>query len=139
MCELFNYALSCRDQLVDKLCSFPEGFGQTRFFYNPPNGSMGRHGSWKNHALNACRCVTTFLEADSRLLICRTRESKNMKETRDFLFLTPPCLSIEPLVELYDTTYIPDLGSKIRSLTSNRYPIQHQKYEIGLLRLESLL
>ena len=45
---------------------------------NPPNGSMGRHGSWENHALSACRSVTTLHEADSRL-ICRIapRESKN--------------------------------------------------------------
>ena len=39
---------------------------------------MGRHGSWKNHAFSACRCVTTILVADSRLLVCRIapRESK---------------------------------------------------------------
>ena len=60
-------------------------------FSNPPNGSMGRHGSWKNHALSACRCVTTLLEADSRQLICQIvpRESKIMGKTRDFCFLTP--------------------------------------------------
>ena len=60
---------------------------------------MGRLESWKNHVLSACRCVTTLLEADSRLLICRTapRESESMSETRDFYFLTPPCLPIKPL------------------------------------------
>ena len=43
--------------------------------------------------------MATLLEADSALLICRTtpRVRKNMKEMRDFYFLTPPCLPIEPL------------------------------------------
>ena len=66
--------------------------------YNPPNGSMGRHVSWKNHELSACWCVTTLLEADSRLLICRIAPSqKGIRETRDFYFLLHPCLPIEPL------------------------------------------
>ena len=49
---------------------------------NPPNGSMGRHGSYKYHALSACRCVATLLGADSRQLVCRTapRESKAMRD-----------------------------------------------------------
>ena len=37
----------------------------------------------KNHALSACRCVTTLLEADSRLLICRTAPRESKKHERD--------------------------------------------------------
>ena len=60
---------------------------------------MSGHGSWKNHALSACRCVITLLEADSGLLICRItpKEPKSMREMRDFYPLTPPCPPIEPL------------------------------------------
>ena len=56
--------------------------------FNPPNGSMSRHGSWRNHALSACRCVTTLLEADSRLLFRQIapRESKNHERDAWFLF-----------------------------------------------------
>ena len=70
---------------------------------------MGRHGSRKNQALSACQCVTTLFEADSRLLICQIapRESKIMRVMRDFYFLTPPCLPIEPLGEL---DVIPEAG-----------------------------
>ena len=43
--------------------------------------------------------LITLLEADSKLLICRTtpKESKIMRETGDFYFITTPCLPIEPL------------------------------------------
>ena len=37
------------------------GLGELRLKSNPPNGSVGGHGSLKNHALTACRCVTTLL------------------------------------------------------------------------------
>ena len=54
---------------------------------NPPNDSMSRHGSSKYHALSACRCVTTLLEADSRLLIRRTALRESKKHDRDAWFL----------------------------------------------------
>ena len=47
---------------------------------------MGRHGSWENHALSACRCVTTLLEADSRLLICWTAPRESEKHEDDAWF-----------------------------------------------------
>ena len=59
----------------------------------PPNCSMGRHGSWKNHALSACRCVTTLLEAVSRLLICRTAPRKSKKHERDAWFFSNASMS----------------------------------------------
>ena len=47
----------------------------------------------KNHALSACWCVTTLLEADSRLLICRVEPTEPKKHTRDTWFYFLP---IEP-------------------------------------------
>ena len=53
----------------------------------PPDGSMGRHGSWKNHALSACWCMTTLLDAYSRLVICRIALRGSKKYERDVWFL----------------------------------------------------
>ena len=94
----------------------PENFNYFGNSTKSPNGSMGRYESWKNHTLSTCRCVTSLLDADSMLLICRIvpRESKSIREMRDFHFLTSPCLSIEQLEGLQWLLQIKQL--KIRAL-----------------------
>ena len=41
----------------------------------------------ENHALSACRCVTTLFEADSRLLISVEPHQESKRHERDALFL----------------------------------------------------
>ena len=41
--------------------AYVQGLG-FRTFIDPPNGSMDRHESFKNHALSACRCVTIIFQ-----------------------------------------------------------------------------
>ena len=67
-------------------------------FFNPRNGWIGRHGSWKvTHWLHVGAWpFYSRLIRDYLFVRPQPKSQKNMRETRDLYFLKPPCLPVEP-------------------------------------------